>query len=48
MAHRSQFSQGEESLEWMKELDRKPGEEKISLAAKPGLTQTASSQGGRG
>jgi LmbE family N-acetylglucosaminyl deacetylase len=26
MAHRSQFPKGEESLEWMKELDRKPGE----------------------
>lgn len=26
MAHRSQFPKGEESLEWMKELDKKPGE----------------------
>lgn len=26
MAHRSQFPQGEAGLEWMKELDRKPGQ----------------------
>jgi hypothetical protein len=26
MAHRSQFPQGEESLEWMKELDHKAGQ----------------------
>jgi LmbE family N-acetylglucosaminyl deacetylase len=26
MAHRSQFPKGEESLEWMKEIDRRQGE----------------------